>query len=143
MSVDADTARFITRMSAGPAPDLDALPIEQFRRGLAAFSAIDFDEVPMAEVIDLHSAVDGRVAMRLYRPTTAPEQPPLLVWAHGGAWIRGDLDTHDRLLRVIADGSGCAIASVDFRRAPECPYPGAQQRSEPRGWFHPPRPRAG
>ena len=61
--------------------------------------------------------------MRHYRPVA--ERRPVLVFLHGGFWILGDLDTHDRLCRQIAAGAGVEVLAVDYRRAPEHPWPAA------------------
>jgi acetyl esterase len=67
------------------------------------------------------------IPLRLYRPlgSSAAEPLPALVYFHGGGWVIGDLDTHDTLCRELANGSGCAVASVDYRLAPEHPFPAA------------------
>jgi acetyl esterase len=53
------------------------------------------------------------------------EDRPTIVYAHGGGWVMGDLDTHDGLCRHLAVATGWSVLSVDYRRAPEVPYPGA------------------
>jgi acetyl esterase len=70
---------------------------------------------------------EGPVAMRAYRPAGADKQEPLpaLVYFHGGGWTIGDLDTHDALCRQLANGARCAVISVDYRLAPEAPFPAA------------------
>ncbi|MEA2217430.1 MAG: acetyl esterase [Solirubrobacteraceae bacterium] len=60
---------------------------------------------------------------RHYRPVLEPR--PLLVFLHGGMWVLGDLDTHDRLCRRIAAEAGVEVLAVDYRRAPEHPWPAA------------------
>ncbi|WP_251970394.1 alpha/beta hydrolase [Sphaerotilus microaerophilus] len=68
------------------------------------------------------------IPARLYRPLQAAQQPgelPVLVYFHGGGWTIGDLDTHDTLCRQLANGSGCAVVSVDYRLAPEHAFPAA------------------
>jgi len=64
--------------------------------------------------------------LRLYRPTLRSDSPaplPVLVYYHGGGWTIGDLDTHDVLCRQLANGSGCAVVSVDYRMGPEHRFP--------------------
>lgn len=67
----------------------------------------------------------GPIAVRLYEPHSAPREPPVLVYFHGGGWVVGSLDTHDGLCRVLADEAGLAVLSVDYRLAPEHPFPAA------------------
>ena len=67
--------------------------------------------------------VADSIAARLYRPTTGPA--PLVVFFHGGGFVLGDLDTHDRLCRLLAKVSGAAVLAVDYRLAPEHPGPAA------------------
>lgn len=69
----------------------------------------------------------GPIPLRLYRPVGAAADAvlPGLVYYHGGGWVIGDLDTHDTLCRELANLSGCAVASVDYRLAPEHRFPAA------------------
>jgi acetyl esterase len=53
------------------------------------------------------------------------EQPPAIVYFHGGGWVTGDLDSHDSLCRLLAVASDCIVVSVDYRLAPEFPFPAA------------------
>ncbi len=70
----------------------------------------------------------GPLAVRLYEPEAAGAGPgplPILVYYHGGGWIRGDLDTHDDVCRYLCHHAGCLVASVDYRLAPEHRFPAA------------------
>jgi acetyl esterase len=75
--------------------------------------------------IDLHEirelVVDG-IPARLYRPT-GEEGLGLLVYFHGGGWVVGDLETHDSTSRALAAESGHAVLAIDYRLAPEHPFP--------------------
>jgi acetyl esterase len=75
----------------------------------------------MADVRDL--TVPGGVPARLYLPSTGPH--PLLVFLHGGMWTIGDLESHDRACRRLALGAAVCVLAVDYRRAPEHPWPAA------------------
>lgn len=68
-------------------------------------------------------AISREVPARLYRPRIG--RLPVVVFFHGGGWVVGSLDTHDRVCREIAVRSGCAVLSVGYRLAPEHPYPTA------------------
>lgn len=80
-------------------------------------------QVDLPDVRD--TTVDGhgvKLAARLYRPSLE-DGLPVVVFFHGGGWVTGTLDSHDLLCRLIARESGCAVLSVDYRLAPEYPFP--------------------
>ncbi len=79
---------------------------------------------PVADVADLTvPGPAGDVGVRLYRP--ADHAGALAVYFHGGGWVMGDLDTQDARCRTLANRSGCSILAVDYRLAPEHPFPAA------------------
>lgn len=61
--------------------------------------------------------------LRIYRPVDLPGTPPCLYWIHGGGMIMGSLEGDDARLVEYALGAGCVVVSVDYRLAPEHPYP--------------------
>lgn len=80
----------------------------------------------MALVRDLDApGPRGPIPLRLYRPLgSRPEAAlPVLVYYHGGGYVIGDRDTHDVLCRQLSNASACAVVSVDYRMAPEHPFP--------------------
>jgi len=60
---------------------------------------------------------------RIYRVLS--EKSPTVVFFHGGGWVAGDLETHDRQARLLAIETGAVVISVDYRRPPETRFPGA------------------
>src|SRR5437763_4660360 len=67
---------------------------------------------------------EGPLRARLYTPAEADGPGPLLVYFHGGGFVVGDLDTHDNACRFLSRRSGVRVLAVDYRLAPECPFPG-------------------
>ncbi|WP_234783353.1 alpha/beta hydrolase fold domain-containing protein [Mycolicibacter heraklionensis] len=87
--------------------------------------------VPVARIEDrLIPGPDGVTSLpvRIYYPASAGEsgeRPPVLVYFHGGGFVLCDLDSHDSCCRRLANGSGAVVVSVDYRLAPEHPFPAA------------------
>lgn len=81
----------------------------------------------MASTEDLKlSGPRGPIPARLHKPSNA-DALPVLVYLHGGGWIVGNLDTHDRIMRLLAEKSGWAVLGVEYRLAPETKFPGPQE----------------
>jgi acetyl esterase len=81
---------------------------------------------PVASVEPLNIPfADRTVPCRLYRPVAAGKPLAALAYFHGGGWVLGNLDTHDRVMRLLANGSGAAVLGVDYRLAPEHKFPAA------------------
>ncbi|MGP4018362.1 alpha/beta hydrolase [Saccharopolyspora sp. 5N708] len=96
---------------------------EGMRRAAKITSA---DPVPGVVVADRRiPAAAGELRARLYRSREVTGPGPLLVFYHGGGWVIGDLDTHDDLCRFLAKHAGIRVLSVDYRLAPEFPFPAA------------------
>ncbi|UWZ40000.1 alpha/beta hydrolase [Dactylosporangium roseum] len=95
------------------------------------------DEVGPGRAISSVTDVDaGGVPARLFRDGTAGARPVLL-YAHGGGWVLGDLDTHDGFCRELAAQTGWAVLAVDYRRAPEHPFPAAlDDLAKALDWVH-------
>jgi acetyl esterase len=111
--------------AAGRQP-FETMAVAPARRQYAAGRAVL--QPPAPEVAEAREvSLPGCVPMRLCRPrgSAAEEVLPCLVFAHGGGWVFGDLDTHDHLARSLANASGCAVLSVAYRLAPEHPFPAA------------------
>jgi acetyl esterase len=106
-------------LSIGP----DATP-EQVREKMNTGMASELaPRHPVHKVVDRTiPGPDAPIPVRVYWPS-AEEALPVLVWLHGGGWVIGNLDTHDQLCRLLCDGSGAIVVSVDYRLAPEAKFP--------------------
>lgn len=91
--------------------------VEQRRQAREAALAARSESVRIDHVDDLDA--DG-VPVRLYRPRGGA---PVALYVHGGGWVMHDLETHDAFCRYLASTTGWALLAVDYRRAPEHPYP--------------------
>lgn len=104
-------------------PALSAGTPQQARELVAAGRAVLGAGAQMGQVHDLQIVTRaGTVPSRLYRPLGGAELG-LVVYLHGGGWVCGSVDDFDVLTRALADRSRCAVLSVDYRLAPEHPFP--------------------
>jgi acetyl esterase len=123
MSLHPQVAALLERVARSPLPLYHTVPPFVARRIYRDTRAALAPKPP--EVTEVKLVVfDGSVAVRAYRPVLH-ETLPALVFFHGGGWTIGDVDTHDVLCRQLAVGARCAVFSVDYRLAPENPFPAA------------------
>ncbi len=109
-------------------PILDSLPnlninrdnLQEIRQVMGAGNP-PAPVVVQQEVVELKTA-DADIRLHVYRKTDRPNQPAVL-WIHGGGYILGTAE--DNRAPIIADYCDCTVASVDYRLAPECPFPAA------------------
>src|SRR5438270_2362340 len=108
------------------APDRTVTPMPEVRAAQDRIGAfLGEGSVPLKDERDLSlPGPRGQVPCRLYMPDNS-ERPPLMVFAHGGAFVQGSLNSWDHLLRDMVRQSGVAVLSVDYRLAPEHRFPAA------------------
>jgi acetyl esterase len=123
MSLHPQIASLLERVARSPLPPYHMVPAFVARRIYRDTRSALSPKAP--EVAEARLLIFGnRVAVRAYRPVSG-ETLPALVFFHGGGWAIGDLDTHDVVCRQLALGARCAVFSVDYRLAPEHPFPAA------------------
>src|SRR5580704_7205349 len=125
MSIDPGLNAFLLSPLARP-PPCSELGAEGLRALLRQYPAPRLNP-PVHAVRDLKlQGAGGDLTVRLYTPSAAPNLP-LIVYFHGGGFTICTLEMYDDLCRTLANVSGCAVASVDYRLAPETPFPGAAE----------------
>jgi acetyl esterase len=109
-----------------PLRDAEIMTPQSARDALRALAAsrahIPPPQVDIVEDITVKGAA-GPLAARAYR--VSDQTRPTVVFLHGGGWVAGDLETHDRQARFLAIETGAVVVSVDYRRPPEVRFPGA------------------
>jgi acetyl esterase len=110
-------------VQAGAAPPIETLTPDEARAASANAYRAQFGSVD--EVFSAEDADADGVPVRIYRPVETGEPSPALVYFHGGGWVTGNLDTHDGIARALAKRTPCVVVAVDYRLAPEHPYPAA------------------
>jgi acetyl esterase/lipase len=104
-------------------PFLYELTPEEARKVLDNVQAAPIDKLPVDERWITVPADVGDVGVRIVRPRGAEGTLPVILYMHGGGWVLGNADTHDRLVRELAVGTGAAVAFVEYDRSPEAHYP--------------------
>ncbi len=115
-------AEIVAEENLGP-PPASPDPVESRRRMSIERRWWNDDLPDLARVTDTHfPGPAGKIPVRILYPETG-RPLPAIVYFHGGGWVVGSLDTHHRAMRFLALKSGCAVVAVDYRLAPEHPFP--------------------
>ncbi|NOK09531.1 alpha/beta hydrolase [Corallococcus exercitus] len=122
--LDPHARAFLEQLKAAGGPALETLPPVDARAVLRSVQSGKSAKKP-ARIEDrvLPGGPGGQVSVRIVRPVDASEKLPAVLYLHGGGWVLGDKDTHDRLIRELAVGSRCAVVFVNYTPAPEGQYP--------------------
>jgi acetyl esterase len=125
MAVKPEVQAFLDLLGQLGGPDTSELTPAEAR---AAYQQL-YAMVPKADIADMVDRLvpgpAGDVPVRVYTPATGSAPRPVLVWFNGGGFVIGDLDTTDNTARSLANRAGAIVVSVDYRLAPEHPFPAA------------------
>ena len=123
MPLDPEATAALEAQAAMGGPSEHEVSPEEARAMVEAQPRIPGPEV--ASVSNhLAPGIHGDIPVRVYVPTTDEAGSlPVCVWFHGGGWVVGSLDTTDATCRALANAAGAVVVSVDYRLAPEHPFP--------------------
>lgn len=124
--VDPIMQQFLDKINTQGGEPIYNLEIADARDVLAKLQDIAVTKLP-ADIEDVKIPIGpkGETNIRIVRPKDNNSALPVIMYFHGGGWILGDKNTHDRLVREIANGAQAAVILVDFSRSPENQYPTA------------------
>jgi len=126
--LDPRVKRFLDALAAGKPPNALDTTVEQRRLGLTELMKLAGPETPVGRVEDQTLPGPGGqpLGVRIYTPlSTKPDLLPGLIYFHGGGLVAGTVATHDAIGRALANSGACRVVSVDYRLAPEHPFPAA------------------
>ena len=122
MALDPEVPPILELFEALEMPEPGSVPASVMRE---AFVAPPVEEpTPVSSIEDTSlPGPDGPVPVRIYRPSL-DSITPVVVYFHGGGWVMGSPEMSDEFARQLCSGSECTVVSVDYRLAPETPFPG-------------------
>lgn len=130
--LNSQTRALLDLFESQNARPFEELGVLRSRRMVENAVGLQGDRVAVASVRDLLAEPVGaagasaaRIPIRLYQPDAGAQTRALILYIHGGGWVTGSVDGSDKPCRMIAAETGATVASVEYRRAPETPFPGA------------------
>ena len=127
MPLDPRVRRFLDALAAGRPANAVEATVEERRLSLAELMKLSGPELAVGRIEDRTLQVSGRrLGVRIYTPLDAATGTlPGLVYFHGGGLVAGNLVTHDFIGRALSHYGACRVVAVDYRLAPEHPFPAA------------------
>jgi acetyl esterase len=123
--IQPDTAALLQALAAQAGPKLSAMPVLDARAAVRALTQYcDLPGPANCFTRDLFTSGGSSVPVRLYAPN-AEATGPVIVFAHGGGFVLGDLEAYDAFCRYLCLRTGMRVLATDYRLAPESPFPAA------------------
>ncbi len=127
--LDPQVADFINKLDAQKAPPIYTLSPQDARAVLDNLQKHNVNILPaLVQDITIPGKITPEISLRIVRPTHAKGKLPIIMYAHGGGWILGNKNTHDYLIRKIANGAQAAVVFVNYDLSPEAKYPVAVEQ---------------
>src|SRR5581483_6534264 len=129
MNLDPQAQAVLDALARMTLPAPDTIPIEEARKQFMQARAGFLPPEKQVGLVEnsVFDTTAGKVPVRIYHPTglVTANALPALVYFHGGGWVFGNLDSHDRLCRSLCRQADCVVIAVDYRLAPEHKFPAA------------------
>lgn len=127
--LDPQVADFINKLDAQKAPPIYTLSPQDARAVLDNLQKHNVNILPaLVQDITIPGKITPEISLRIVRPTHAKGKLPIIMYAHGGGWILGNKNTHDYLIRKIANGAQAAVVFINYDLSPEAKYPVAVEQ---------------
>jgi acetyl esterase len=125
VTLDPQIAALLPALNAA-FPRVETMTAPELRAVISQRAQALQNPEPVGKVVDQRlPGADGDINVRIYWPSISFDAMPIIVFAHGGGFVFCDLDSHDDLCRAMTNGVGAIVVSVDYRLAPEFPWPAA------------------
>jgi len=123
--LDPRSQEFLALLRQQEGPPFETLPVDALRAAMDAMAATDSAGPDIARVQDIAATLShASLSVRLYHPSPGTTLP-VLIYFHGGGWISWNVQSHDPICRRLSAAGRFAVVSVEYRLAPEHPYPAA------------------
>lgn len=128
--LDPQVEQFLNQLTAQKAPPIYTLAPEQARKVLDDLQKHNSNLVPaIVQDIIIPGKITPEISLRIVRPPHAKGKLPIIMYVHGGGWILGNKDTHDYLIRQLANQAQAALVFVNYTPSPEAHYPVAIEQA--------------
>jgi acetyl esterase len=131
--VRPDVRQFLDATSAAPGPKMPAVgPVEAraMMRGMGELFDMPTGELALIRDIEMSAPHGGKIALRLFDARSSRSPGPVVLFLHGGGFVLGDIDCYQSICAEIARGLDLPVIAVDYRLAPEHPWPAAPEDCE-------------
>ncbi len=127
-----DVRQLLGLLAATPSPPLDEVTADEAREAYRALVTMtEAEPCDLAVIRDVTCpGPSGAISLRLYDSRDHRDPGPVVMFFHGGGFVIGDLETHHAFCTELAAGLDLPVVAVDYRRAPEAPYPAAPEDCE-------------
>lgn len=128
--LDPQVAQFINQLDTQNAPPIYTLTPQAARKVLDDLQKNNVNRVPaLVQDITIPGKITPEISLRIVRPTHAKGKLPVIIYVHGGGWILGNKETHDYLIRQLANQAQAAVVFVNYTPSPEAQYPVAIEQA--------------